>query len=987
MKILIVITDKLQNESYTNHLINSGYDVISTSDFIDAESEILEGKYDIIVSDYNINADNFLKFIDSAKLSKHKQKLILLVEKYDYDNYIQYSLEEVSAIVKDEKANNRLLEFIKIIEEGQGTSKLTNIDYHSIYKAIFQYSMDAIFIVDASTHMHIDANQAALELTGLTLDELKQKHTYDVSVQGMNIVLTVKESLGTADLGEVEYIRADGSIRTALLSVIPMGGNIAVGIAKDITERKEIQNKMEQSETTYRGIINEISELVYILDDTGTFIDVNKAVENLYGYDKSEILGKTPAFLSAENLNDLEYITDRLNQVFYGQIASFEFWAKTKRGKVFPKEVYIYPITYFGKKAAIAVARDISDRKASEKLLKDTIARNNAILDALPDIIFIMNRNYQIIDYSCQSPEMLLITPIEFLGKNIKNVLPQELVEISMRNIDKVLNEDTISVETYQLTIQNKVRFYEARYIRSGENEVLTIIRDISEQVEAEIALSENKNIFYTIINNAPFEIWARDKDMRCILENKLLKEHWGSIIGTLPQDNEISESDFQLWTTNNNRALNGEIVNDEVQYQRDNSNGFYQNIIAPIYDDAKRIQGIVGFNIDITERKNFEAELIKQKQKAEENDRLKTAFLQNISHEIRTPLNGIIGFSNLLQYDDISKDEIGEYIRMVQISSNRLIETINNIIDISKIQAGQLTEEIKLVSLNSLVDDIYQSYIKIAKTKEIDFKLIMSLSDENAIIKCDQAKVTQILNNLVNNAFKFTLSGKIQIGYTIRGQFIEFFVKDTGIGITPETKQLIFDRFTQSDSSISRSFEGIGLGLAICKGLVSLLNGKIWLESNYGLGTDFYFTIPYLPNKNIEAQVANNDNDDIVPRLKTVMIVEDDIISYKYLKALLKVYNIQIIYAENGEEAIYNVLNYPDIDLILMDIRMPKTSGLESTRAIKKINPDIPIIAQTAYSFNEERKSIIDAGCEDYLIKPINREQLTLILERYSII
>lgn len=232
---------------------------------------------------------------------------------------------------------------------------------------------------------------------------------------------------------------------------------------------------------------------------------------------------------------------------------------------------------------------------------------------------------------------------------------------------------------------------------------------------------------------------------------------------------------------------------------------------------------------------------------KAEESDKLKTAFLQNITHEIRTPLNGILGFSKLLQDKDITKEEINEFTDVIRESGNRLLEIVNNVLDISKIETGQIQIFNQSFSINSIVSDLYVKFNSQAAKKGLEFYCHKYLDDVNSLINNDEAKIHQINSNLINNAIKFTKSGRIDFGYEVKDDLVVFYIKDTGIGISPENMKHIFDRFTQVDLSITRGYEGAGIGLAICKGFVELLGGKIWVESDIHKGSTFFFSTPYI--------------------------------------------------------------------------------------------------------------------------------------------
>jgi PAS domain S-box-containing protein len=392
----------------------------------------------------------------------------------------------------------------------------------------------------------------------------------------------------------------------------------------------------------------------------------------------------------------------------------------------------------------------------------------------------------------------------------------------------------------------------------------------------------------------------------------------------------------------------------------------------------------ILGIVRNVTERKKIEEELIAAKEKAEESDKLKTAFLQNMSHEIRTPLNGIIGFTTLLQDENIKKEEIKEYTSVIQQSGTRLLEIVNNVLDVSKIETGQVTITKKAFLINSLFSKLLTFFAPQAYSKNIKLSC-HNLDDTKRIVYSDESKLIQIFTNLINNSLKFTETGRIDFGYKILDTDIQFYVSDTGTGISNEYFNNIFDRFTQVDLKITRGYEGAGLGLAICKGLVELLGGDIWLESEVGKGSTFFFTIPL-----IEAETElESDSIGITKELNLslckILIAEDDWTSYQYISKLLANTEITILHADNGEKAVEYVSTIPDINLVLMDIKMPIMNGIEATKLIKQLRPELPIIAQTAYAFSSEREEILSVGCTDYISKPISKGDLLKLIEQYQ--
>jgi len=403
--------------------------------------------------------------------------------------------------------------------------------------------------------------------------------------------------------------------------------------------------------------------------------------------------------------------------------------------------------------------------------------------------------------------------------------------------------------------------------------------------------------------------------------------------------------------------------------------NGIISNI------DGKCLVTIV----DISKRKRAEYELIKAKEKAEENDRLKSAFLANMSHEIRTPMNGILGFTDLLKTLKLKGEEQQMYIGIIEKSGTRMLNIINDIISISKIESQQIEISITDTNINEQIEYIYHFFKLEAEQKKLHISFKNALTSENAFIRTDREKVFAVLTNLVKNAIKFTQTGSIELGYEVKGEFFEFYIRDSGPGIPDEQKEIIFERFRQGSESLTRNYEGSGLGLAISKAYVEMLGGKIWIESKIGQGSTFRFTIPYLNGFKENEQLHTDSEEEIRPTRKLkVLVVEDDETSQLLLGVIIKNLEFEIFQAITGIEAIEICRNNPDIDLVLMDIQMPGMNGFEATRQIREFNKEVIIIAQTAYALSEDRKKAIEAGCNNYISKPINRAILFKMVNNY---
>ena len=367
---------------------------------------------------------------------------------------------------------------------------------------------------------------------------------------------------------------------------------------------------------------------------------------------------------------------------------------------------------------------------------------------------------------------------------------------------------------------------------------------------------------------------------------------------------------------------------------------------------------------------------------KAIDSDRLKTAFLQNISHEIRTPMNSIVGFSQLLQDKTITETDENEYLEMISKSSDQLLNIVNEVLDISLIETGNISINKKRVRLNSLLDEIYQSHKSQIKNN-IEFTLTKGLSDPLSTILTDEIKVAQILNNLISNAIKFTDKGQIKFGYSLANKELIFFIVDTGIGIDSEFHDKIFERFLKVDKENIRLYDGVGLGLAICKGNVDLLKGRIWLESRPGEGSSFFFTIPY---EQIEEEVPlekKNFNSSYLNDL-SILIAEDDEINYLYIKEIFRGTGAEILHAVNGKEAVEICRSNNKIDILLIDIKMPVMNGYEAIKQIREIRPRLPIIAQTAFALSNEMLKAFNAGSNDYISKPFKKDQLLALVIKH---
>ena len=394
----------------------------------------------------------------------------------------------------------------------------------------------------------------------------------------------------------------------------------------------------------------------------------------------------------------------------------------------------------------------------------------------------------------------------------------------------------------------------------------------------------------------------------------------------------------------------------------------------SPVTDENGILKGYRGVDADITERTRIFEELTAAKKKAEESDRLKTAFLNNISHEIRTPLNAIVGFSTLLAEPDLTDQTRSSYIDTVTQSSDKLLAIISDIIDISNIEAGIVKLSEEKIRINDVFDKLGKVFVPLATGRGLELRFVKNLADDEAVIVSDNHKLYQILYNLLNNSFKFTSAGSVEAGYSIKENFIEFYVSDTGIGIPENQISRIFDRFYQVDHTISRTFEGTGLGLSISKAFVEYMGGRMWVESKHGNGSVFFFTLPFRKQLT-EAISLNESNQHKNTRNYNIVIVEDEEFNARLILSYLRQPHFKVKRFANGEEAFNYCLSEKNIDLVIMDLHLPGSGGLEVTEKLKKSFPDIKVIAQTAYALPGDKEESLAAGCDDFITKPFRKD------------
>ncbi len=545
----------------------------------------------------------------------------------------------------------------------------------------------------------------------------------------------------------------------------------------------------------------------------------------------------------------------------------------------------------------------------------------------------------------------------------------EDLVRKALRaGASDYLNKNELSLDLIEKTIRHLLEKREGdEKLQFTQNMLQTLI----EKTETSLIVLDKKG-FVQDVNNVFLALIQQPNE-------KLVKErHISDWISPESQHKIIHAIDECLQT--------GSISNLELPMQ----NNFDSEIFMLINGVLMKKQGknhIYLMMRDISARKKYEQELKLAKIKAEEADRLKSAFLANLSHEIRTPLNAIIGFSELITDENLSSKQKKECAVHLKDGSETLLNLINDIIEVSKIVARQIEVNKSAFNVNSILDDLFLNITRkkeYTKKNQIEISIKKSIPDPGFIILSDAFRLKQILGNLLDNALKFTEKGTIEFGYSVKeNKFLEFFVQDTGIGISPEKLNVIFDWFRKAGDSENKLYRGSGIGLTISYSLVGLLGGELSVKSVVGKGSLFKFHIPLqIPEFDNQKKNSTQNPTEIRPDFggKTILIAEDEDTNFHFLKVALGKHNFKIIRAKTGQEAL-DIVQKNAIDIVLMDIKMPVMDGYAATNAIKHIYPKLPIIAQTAYAMHNEKEKILEAGCDDYISKPISVSALIDII------
>lgn len=760
-----------------------------------------------------------------------------------------------------------------------------------------------------------------------------------------------------------------------------------MGVSADITDLKLVEDSLKESEEKLKSIFSAAPVGIGLVINR-ILMEVNDSLCRLIGYDRNELIGK-----SAEILYPSKDEYDRVGKEKYSQIidlgtGSIETIFKCKDGNIINVILSSTPLDKNDhSKGVTFTVLDITERNKIEIALRESEEKFRSIAENLSDVIFLTDLE-GIVKYISPSVKSFGYDAEECVGIFFGDFLGEGELEKAMTIFIDTINKKVTSNST-SLQIRRKngsVFFAElSGSVFNVENEaagILGLLRDVTQRKILESATVESEKRYRELFFNNPVPTYIFDTvSFEFVEVNDAMVENYG-----------YSREEFALMTLRDIRIP--EEVDDMIKSVREmgkkafHSTSMYHRkkdgTVFPVEITSHYLTEKNGREtrlvlvIDISERVKAAEHMKLAMEKAEASDKLKTSFLNNISHEVRTPLNGILGFAEIMSQTDLSKEEIKDSLYMLHESSNRLLDTITNYMDISLLTSGNMTVRNKDFVPVQELKRIYDFYKTICSERNLNFCLEIPEQADHIFVNSDPEIFNKILTQLLSNAIKFTEKGSIIIGFEKYDDKLEFFVKDTGIGIDKDLLKNIFDRFVKLEMNPAIQTEGSGLGLAIAKGMINILGGDIRVESELKVGSEFTFTIPFINGEVISSGVGTGMGKKRTLSRSKIMIAEDDEINLFYLNALLtQETGSEIIHARNGKEAIDLFQNNPGINLILMDIKMPEIDGLEATRQIKLLKAAVPVIAITAYAMSGDEERVLAAGCDGYLSKPINKKSL----------
>jgi len=956
-------------------------------------------------------------------------------------NGIRFYVEINSEILRDKNGIPTHLFFIERDVTERKMAELRLQKSEERLRLLIKNSSDIIVGIDRDGIQRF-VSQAVEKITGYTPEEVTNIHLSEiVHPDDMpEIVRIWAEAIHNPEkIYKIQYRhkhKTNGWVHLEAMgqSLLNLPGIESVVVSvRDMTERMQSEMALKESEMRLTTLINSTPDTICFKDGDGRWMIANEAILDLFEIKNISFWGKTDAELSElcnpVYKNAFNYCIETDEIAWQARKATLSEEIKTQiDGSQMIYEVFKVPVFYNdgSRKGMVILGRNVTDRKRIElihkiqyniadamvavenlnelfekvrvelNVLVDTSNIFIAFYDEKTDMLtspFSKNEKGDAID---SWPAANSLTGLVIKEKKPLLLTKPEIAELAAQG--KISLRGSRSEKWLGVPLETADKAFGAIVVQSFDNpnaydqtsmEILEIIaHQLSVYIEHKKSEELARKLSAAIVQS-PESIVITDKMGNIEYVNPKFSGLTGysmeEVLGKTPRILKSGEhpKDFYgvLWET----ILSGKKWTGELHDKKKSGELYWESAsISPILNEEGEITNFVAVKEDITEKKKMIEELVRAKEKAEAANRLKTAFMNNISHEVRTPLNYILGFADAVCEPDITEDEKQKYLKTLNAGSERLINTITSYMDIALIASGNIEVHPGNFSPSEMLHLLYNEYELKCRDKNLEFKLVLPDNSSHLYLKNDPELMKKILVQLLDNSVKFTTEGHIHFGFTINESLIEFFVSDTGTGISKEFQGRMFEHFAQEDLTLTRKFDGRGVGLAIVKGLCDLMGIKIHMASQTGYGTTFCL------NMNLAGMEEKKESTDVYKKEITqplVLVAEDESDNFAYIEIVLQKSHITVLRASDGKEAVDICKSNPDIDLVFMDLKMPVMTGLEATRLIKSFRKGLPIVAVTAYAMSGDERLALASGCDDYVSKPVKKNTIVEKLKKYGLI
>lgn len=865
------------------------------------------------------------------------------------------------------------------------------------YRELIELAVDGILlgspdgiIIGANTYMQNITGRPLDKLIGININQLFSPNALKDIPLRFDLLMN-----GETVFSERDILRPDGTTLPIEMHTKRMPDGTYQSIYHDVTERKKAEETLRESEIKFKSLVESTSDMIWETNIDGLYTYVSPQFENLLGYSFEETIGKSPfTFIADTNISKIIKHSDSIVE----KAAPFNSLVnkyKQKNGGIRYFETSGVPVySPAGKLSGYrGVSRDITKRFEAEKELH----KLSMVVQQSPNTVIITNLEGKIEYINPAGCALSGYTSDELSGRNPSIFSSGSTPPETYKALWKTLKSGNEWKGIFHNKKKSGELYWESAFIvplRDKEGNItnyLGVKEDITTRLKSETALVESEERYRQLFESSPDAIILAHAETGMLIDaNTAACAMLGRSLEELKQFHQtmlhppmIKENAIKMFHDHVESSKLKELkLPIETSVLRSDGSEISVEVLASSITIAGK-QVLQGVFRDITERNLAREELLKAKEKAEAGDKLKSAFLNNISHELRTPLNGIIGFSEMITQMDNSAEDRLEFSKMIKRSSARLVNTITSYMDISMLVSGNTEINKRSFNLGHFLDKIHTETVETCHSRNLALRIIKTEIDKDIQILTDENLLTKIFSHLIDNAIKFTKEGSITIGYEKKLSLHQFSVSDTGKGISKDAMAVIFDIFMQADLSTSRGHEGSGLGLSIAQGFVKLLGGNIWVESDGHKGSSFFFTIPE------KADAHRSQDDHEITRRQSdsqeyvVLIAEDEDSNFKYLEIVLKKAMYKVLRANNGFEAVEKCRSHPEIDILLLDLKMPGMDGFEAAKKIRNILPQLPIIALSAYVSSQDEDAAIQAGCNEFVVKPISKNRLLETITR----